>query len=216
MSECWAIAASDCCPLDGLFCEFELLDGGRKPHMKRETCLILGGCGFIGSHVAEALLKEGYGIRILDKEKVSTENIEHVLDQVELLRGDYANKAVIAEALQGIDYVIHLIGTTLPQTSCEDPVYDIDTNLVPTVNLLATAAKITRVKKIVFSSSGGTIYGVPNKVPIPEDHPTFPICPYGISKLAIEKYLGYFFASRRLDYVCLRISNPYGTEVVAV
>ena len=155
-------------------------------------------------------MKEGYGVRILDKDNVSTNNIAHVRNRVELLRGDYANRSVIGEALDGVDYVIHLIGTTIPQTSCEDPVYDIETNLVPTVALLETAAKMDRVKKIIFSSSGGTVYGVPKKIPIPENHPTFPICPYGISKLAIEKYLNYFFAGHGLDYVCLRISNPYG------
>ena len=173
-------------------------------------CLILGGCGFIGSYVSEVLLEHGYQVRILDKENVNTGRIAHMLGDVELLQGNYANRSVIEEALEGIDYVIHLIGTTLPKASCENPVYDIETDVVPTVNLLTTASKISRIRKVIFSSSGGTIYGLPNKVPIPEGHPTFPICPYGISKLVIEKYLHYFYVSKGLNYTSLRISNPYG------
>lgn len=175
-----------------------------------KTCLILGGCGFIGSYVTEALLNHGYRIKILDRKDVITKNIARVLGDVELLQGDYVNRSVIDRALEGVDYIIHLICTTLPQTSCDDPIYDIETNLVPTVNLLKTAAKKSRIRKIIFSSSGGTIYGVPEKVPISENNPTFPICPYGITKLAIEKYLNYFYLTQGLNYTCLRISNPYG------
>ncbi|MFH0813333.1 MAG: NAD-dependent epimerase/dehydratase family protein, partial [Pseudomonadota bacterium] len=106
-------------------------------------------------------------------------------------------------------YIFHFIGTTLPKTSTDNPVYDIQSNVVSTLNMLELAAK-AKIKKIIFASSGGTVYGVPQSIPISEDHPTNPTCSYGISKLTIEKYLELYRRTRGLEYVCFRISNPYG------
>jgi UDP-glucose 4-epimerase len=105
--------------------------------------------------------------------------------------------------------VYHFVSTTLPKTSNDDPIYDVRSNLVDTLQLLE-ACVAAKARRIVFASSGGTVYGVPEAVPISEAHPTNPISSYGIVKLAIEKYLGLFYHLYNLDYTALRISNPYG------
>lgn len=176
----------------------------------KEKCLILGGCGFMGSHVADILLSHDYSLRIFDKINVSTANIDHLIDDIELIEGDFTNKLDVTKAIKDVDYIIHMISSTLPQTSLDNPLYDIEANIVSTVHLLEQVSKIKRIKKIIFSSSGGTVYGIPETIPIDENHANFPICPYGISKLTIEKYLYYFHKIFNLNYISLRISNPYG------
>ncbi len=170
---------------------------------------MLGGCGFIGSHVTEGLLAEGYRVTIFDKGNVDTKNIVSVLGDIELIEGDFSNVDDLRKATKNKDYVFHFIGTTLPQSSTENPVYDIGSNIIPTINLLELV-KGTAVKKLIFSSSGGTIYGVPRSIPIREDHPKRPISAYGISKLIIEKYLHLYHHLHGLDYISLRLSNVYG------
>ena len=105
--------------------------------------------------------------------------------------------------------VFHFVGTTLPKTSNDDPIYDVCSNLVDILQLLEACVE-AGVRKVVIASSGGTVYGPPRTAPIPKDHPTNPITSYGIAKLAVEKYLGLFDHLHRLDYAALRISNPYG------
>ena len=172
-------------------------------------CLILGGAGFIGSHVVDALVARGHGVRVLDLKNVSKENLKRSMDHIEITEGDFHNVKEVAPALEGMDVVVHLVCTTLPGPSNENPAYDVESNVVGTLNLLDKAVE-TGVKKIVFASSGGTVYGIPERVPIPETHPTEPICSYGISKLAIEKYLALYGRLHDLGYVVLRLGNPYG------
>ena len=172
-------------------------------------CLVLGGCGFIGSHLVDGLLDNGYEVIIFDKENVDTKNIKHNLNKIKLIKGDFANENDITGAIKDIDHIFHFIGTTLPQSSTQNPIYDIESNVISTIKML----EITRsanIKKIIFASSGGTIYGIPRQIPISEDHPTNPICAYGISKLIIEKYLHLYYKLYGLDYVSLRFSNAYG------
>jgi len=176
---------------------------------KQKRCLVLGGCGFIGSHIVDGLLESGYRVRIFDKANIDTQNINHVINDVELIEGDFTNETDVASAVKGMEYIFHFIGTTLPKTSTDNPVYDVESNVVSTLKLLDISLK-EKIKKIIFASSGGTIYGIPQSIPIPEDHPTNPTCSYGISKLMIEKYLELYHTTRGLDYVCFRISNPYG------
>jgi len=177
-----------------------------KPAMK---CLVLGGGGFLGSHACDALLTQGCHVRVFEKQYVGKENVRHVINDIEWTEGDFTNEAHVREAVQGTDYVIHAIGTTLPKDSNENPAYDISSNVIATLHLLE-AAKEAGVKKIIFFSSGGTVYGVPQKIPIAEDHPTDPISSYGIQKLTIEKYLKLYYHLHGLDYAIMRISNPYG------
>lgn len=172
-------------------------------------CLVLGGGGFLGSHVSEAILGAGHGVRVFEKELVGKDNVAHLLPKVEWTEGDFTNEAHVKEAVRGVDWVIHSLCTTLPKSSNDNPVYDISSNLVSTIHLLE-ASRDAGVKKIIFFSSGGTVYGIPRYTPIPEVHPNDPVCSYGIQKLAIEKYLSLFRRLYGLDYGILRISNPFG------
>ena len=123
--------------------------------------------------------------------------------------GDFTSDSDVASAVIGCDVCFHLISTTLPKSSNLDPVFDIETNLMGTVRLLNQVVK-SGVGKVIFLSSGGTVYGPPQEIPIVETHPTNPICSYGITKLAIEKYLELFYQLHGVDYTVLRLSNPFG------
>jgi UDP-glucose 4-epimerase len=182
---------------------------GQTKRQKKMKCLILGGAGFLGSHLCEGLLAAGCSVRIFDRSNIDTGNIAHVLDRIELYEGDFSDRSHYARITQGIDIAFHLISTTIPKTSNENPPYDVESNIVPTLHFL-DAARDSGVKKIIFFSSGGTVYGIPENIPIPETHPTNPICSYGIHKLTIEKYLMLYHRICGLDYGILRISNPFG------
>lgn len=175
-----------------------------------KRCLVLGGRGFIGSHLVDALLHAGYPVRCFDRPHVAPLGHAHLTNpNFELYEGDFASEADVAEALDGCEICYHLVSTTLPKSSNADPVFDVETNVLGTIRLLTHAVK-AGVKKVIFVSSGGTVYGVPAQIPISETHPTDPICSYGITKLAIEKYLGLFKELHNLDYTVLRIANPFG------
>jgi UDP-glucose 4-epimerase len=179
------------------------IDGG-------QVCLVLGGLGFLGSHLADALLRQGNTVKLFDRPQIkSVKGIAESGGRVSLIEGDLLSAKDIDFALQGVDVCYHLISTTLPGTSNLDPAYDVETNVVGTIRLLDAAVR-HGVKKIVFSSSGGTIYGIPKATLISEDHPTDPICAYGVSKLAIEKYLDLYHRLHGLNYSVLRLANPYG------
>lgn len=173
------------------------------------TCLILGGNGFIGSQIAKILVENGYSVKILSDLRSGTSNIEAILDRIEIIKGNFLDKGIRKKAIKDVEFVFHNISTTNPQNSILNPVYDVESNVIGTIDLLQDLIN-TDVRKIIFTSSGGTVYGEPSKVPVGEDEPTNPICPYGISKLAIEKYIQYFNYVYGLDYTIFRYSNPYG------
>ena len=171
--------------------------------------LVLGGAGFIGSHLVDALVQRGHQVRVFDRPNVDICNLTQSLPFIELIAGDMSNEADLNNALKGINILVHLVSTTLPKTSNDNPVYDAETNIIGSLKLLALARN-QGIRKVIFASSGGTVYGEPIIQPIPETHPTNPICSYGISKLAVEKYLHLFHYLYGMDYVVLRIANPYG------
>ncbi|MDY0390579.1 MAG: NAD-dependent epimerase/dehydratase family protein [Desulfobulbus oligotrophicus] len=174
------------------------------------TCLVIGGRGFIGLHLIDALLQQDYHVRCFDRpHAVPLENKLRNNPNFEMFEGDFTNEKDIVDAFKGCDFCFHLVSTTLPQSSNADPVYDVESNVVATIKLFNHAVR-TGLKKIIFPSSGGTVYGVPLNIPIHEDHPTNPLCSYGISKLTIEKYLELYRHLHGLEYSVLRISNPYG------
>ncbi|MEI6214124.1 MAG: NAD-dependent epimerase/dehydratase family protein [Desulfuromonadales bacterium] len=168
--------------------------------------LVLGGNGFIGSHIVDKLLVEGHDVRVFD---LGEENYRKPLDKVDYLYGDFGNRGLLTNALKGVQTVFHLISTTLPETSNEDPIFDVHSNVAETIFLLEQCVA-QQINKIVFISSGGTVYGIPGHTPVSEDNPTNPLCSYGITKLMIEKYLHLFKHLYSLDYVVIRPSNPYG------
>lgn len=168
--------------------------------------LLVGGNGFLGTHLAGRLLENDHSIRIYDR---SPNKFRTLPRSVEYVEGELGNHGLIREALEDVEVVYHFVSTTLPKTSNDDPIYDVRSNLIDTLQLLESCVE-AGVRKVVFTSSGGTVYGVPREVPIEEEHPTHPISSYGIVKLAIEKYLHLFHHLHGLDYTALRVSNPYG------
>jgi UDP-glucose 4-epimerase len=172
-------------------------------------CLVLGGKGFIGSHLVDALLERGYPVRVFDRVNLTPLNSQVSTSAIEWFDGDFTSEADVSQALAGCGVCFHLVSTTLPKSSNADPVFDVETNLMSTVRLLNHAVRVG-VRKVIFISSGGTVYGTPRYLPIDESHPTDPICSYGITKLSIEKYLGLFHQLHGLDYTVLRLSNPFG------
>lgn len=167
--------------------------------------LVLGGSGFIGSHLVEALSEAGSEVRSFDR----VPSPWHTRANVESVVGDFLRADQVAEAVSGCDYVYHLVSTTLPKNSNDNPIADVEQNLVSTLAMLK-AACAAGVKKIVFLSSGGTVYGIPQTLPILETHPTLPMSSYGIVKLTIEHYLHLYQVLHGLNYQVLRLSNPFG------
>lgn len=168
--------------------------------------LVLGGNGFIGSHIVDQLLQAGHSVRVYDR---SPEKFRDPLPDVDYRLGDFGDTFFVAEALEGIDVVYHLISTTTPATSNLDPVTDINSNLIGTISLLNNMCE-AEVKKIIFLSSGGTVYGNPERIPIDENEQLKPICSYGVVKVAIEKYLHMYEQLYGLKHVIIRAANPYG------
>ncbi|MCB0727703.1 MAG: NAD-dependent epimerase/dehydratase family protein [Ignavibacteriae bacterium] len=175
----------------------------------KERCLVLGGGGFIGSHLTEELLISGYDVTVFDKLNFSRKNISGFPDRIKISEGDFNNEIDIENAMDGADYVFHLVSSTLPASSNENPAYDVETNLISSLNLFQKCVE-RKIKKVIFLSSGGTVYGIPESVPVSESNNTNPICSYGIVKKAIEDYLFMFQKIYGLDYFVFRLSNPYG------
>src|SRR2546426_204607 len=150
-------------------------------------CLVLGGAGFIGSHLAEALAQEGHRVKVFDRPHVDRLPLFPCARGFEVFTGDFLNPQALAPALQGTELVFHLVSTTLPKSSNDNPVYDVESNVLGSLRLLELCRE-QGVRKLVFVSSGGTVYGVPRTTPVAENHPTEPISSYGIHKLMVEKY----------------------------
>ena len=168
--------------------------------------LVLGGNGFIGSHLVKALASNGWNVRVFNRPQ---QQLEPPLHGVNYRYADFADSVIVAEALVDVDIVIHLISTTVPATANLDPVADIQGNLISTVNLLQQMREIG-VKRLVYMSSGGTVYGNAKTIPISEEQARAPLSSYGIVKVAIENYIAMFSALYGLQPLILRASNPYG------
>lgn len=172
-------------------------------------CLVLGGGGFLGSHLIDALLAEGHSVRVLARSGSSRVLPMRAEAGIEWIKGDFLNREQLEAAVAGCDAVYHLISTTLPHASNQHPADDLQSNVSGTLQLLDCIVR-HRGCRIIFVSSGGTIYGLPQTIPIPETHPTEPLCAYGIGKLAIEKYIHLYHHLYGLDYCILRLANPFG------
>jgi UDP-glucose 4-epimerase len=171
--------------------------------------LVLGGAGFIGSNLVHALVASGQRPRVLARPSRSNANLRQVFDRIDLIHGDFMDDAVLRVALQGVHTVFHLITTTFPNMVIESSNYDLLSNLLPTIRMLELARE-AGVKRIVYASSGGTVYGEPQAVPITESHPLAPKSAYGQSKLTIENYLSFYARTTALEVTILRVSNPFG------
>ena len=170
--------------------------------------LVTGGAGFIGSHIVDRLLNEGYEVVIIDDLSSGVE--KNINKNAKFYRLDIKNpnlESVFKN--ERPDYINHLAAQKDVRVSVSDPVYDAGINVLGTINILQNCVKYG-VKKIVFASTGGAIYGEQDFFPAPETHPARPISPYGITKLCAEHYMFYYKAIHGLDYASLRYSNVYG------
>jgi UDP-glucose 4-epimerase len=168
--------------------------------------LVIGGSGFIGSHLVDELIDKGWAVAVLDFQERRYGSIP---PSVKFIRGDINQAYLVREALTGVDIVFHLAWATIHETSNEDPTADISANLIPSIQLFEACQRMG-VRRVVFTSSGGTVYGQAQTLPIRENHPQNPLNGYGITKLAAEKYLQMFHHLHGLDYAILRPSVPYG------
>lgn len=180
-----------------------------KIKKEKPACLVLGGLGFIGSYLTEALVKKGYPVTVFDLPNVSLSNINHIISEVKLVQGNLTREEDIRPLLESHPILFHFIGFTLPDSSNANSIYDVQSNVVSTLKLLDMAVKC-KVQKFIFPSSGGTVYGPSPEIPRKEMDPTEPVSSYGITKLTIEKYLRLYRHLYNLDYLCFRFSNPYG------
>ncbi len=168
--------------------------------------LVIGGCGFIGSHIVDSLVAQGHAVRVFDRQ---AERFREPLKGVDYRLGSFVDRMAVIEAMSGVDAVMHLASTTFPTTADLDPKIDVQDNLVGTLAILDSMISL-RIPRLLFLSSGGTVYGPPETVPIPETHPLRPINSYGIVKVAIESYLDMYARTRGILPIVIRASNPYG------
>lgn len=176
--------------------------------MNPQRVLVTGGAGFIGSHVADGLLDAGHAVVVLDD--LSSGRRENVPAAAELVELDIRSpEAAELIAGGGFDVLVHHAAQMDVRRSVADPRFDADVNILGTLNLLHPATE-GGVRQVIFASTGGAIYGEQEIFPAAEDHPTRPLSPYGVSKLAGEHYLYYFHAEHGLNVACLRYANVYG------
>ena len=171
--------------------------------------VIFGGGGFIGSTIADRLLAEGHSLRIFERPRVQPYREFTDIEEVEWVAGDISSMHDVNDAIHGVDAVLHMVSTTLPKSSNDDPIFDVQSNVIGSLHIL-NAMVTHRVPTIVFISSGGTVYGNPLYLPLDENHPTNPVVSYGITKLAIEKYLQVYERLYGIKAITLRVANPYG------
>lgn len=169
--------------------------------------IIIGGSGFIGTNVAIALKRKEYDVLVLDRLDKANDILEEF--NIPYKQCDYVNGIGFDDVFQEGDCVIHLVSTSLPNSSNEDVYKDATENVLPAINLMNLCVK-AGVEKIIYSSSGGQVYGIPKNVPIVEGHILEPQSAYGIHKLAVEKYLQLYSKLYGIKTNILRVSNPYG------
>ncbi|MDQ0621995.1 UDP-glucose 4-epimerase [Paraburkholderia graminis] len=188
--------------------------------IRARRVLVLGGTGFLGTHLVDALVRGGNAVRVFERYVPAVDASSSERDvlrstgdwhSVEMVKGDFVSGDGLAAALDGVDLVYHLVSTMVPSTSNLDPIADVQSNLVGSVRLLQLMQE-AGVKRIVYVSSGGTVYGNPSVLPVPETHALNPLCSYGVVKVAVESYLHMHSELHGLVANVLRISNPYGTH----
>jgi UDP-glucose 4-epimerase len=168
--------------------------------------LVLGGCGFIGTHIVDWLATAGHEVRVLSRRP---ETLRPPVPGVDYRLADCRDGEAVSAALASCDCVIHAFSATMPGNADADPATDVSANLLPLIDLLDRMGR-AGVGRLIFLSSGGMVYGVPVSQPIKEQDPLQPIGSYGIVKVAMESYITLSARNRGLRAVILRPSNVYG------
>ena len=171
-----------------------------------KTCVI-GGGGFIGGYLVRALIKSGRDVVVLGRR---TERPHNLHDASQYIACDYGDRSALRHVISECEEVIDLAYATVPQTSFANPIFDLQANLAPTLSLLEEARDHGKLRRLVLTSSGGTVYGPVERLPIIEEDRTSPISPYGITKLTIEHYALMFHRLAALPVTIVRPSNAYG------
>jgi UDP-glucose 4-epimerase len=169
--------------------------------------LLTGGAGFIGSHVAEALLERGHEVAVLDD--LSSGKRENIPEGAVFYEMDIRSGCPRVFEEFRPEALLHQAAQMDVRRSVREPAFDADINILGTIRFLQNCVE-HEVGKVVFASTGGAIYGEQLEFPATEDHPQYPVSPYGVSKLAAERYLHYYRVQYGLHYVALRYSNVYG------
>ena len=172
----------------------------------KKTTILFGGAGFLGRALVDLLIQKDRVVLAVGRRPASEVCLP---PECQYLQGDYGDRDFLRRVVRPGCEVVDLAYSTVPQTSFQDPVFDLLSNLPASVGLLQEAAACG-AGKVLFVSSGGTVYGPAKRLPIEEDHPTEPISPYGITKLAIEKYARMFSKTSGLHVVIARPGNAYG------
>lgn len=170
------------------------------------TCVI-GGGGFIGKHVASQLVESGRDVLVVGRRDSRPIDLH---SSAKYLSFDYANRQILREVLKGCGEIVDMAYATTPQASFVNPILDISANVPATVGLLEESLDLSGLRRILVVSSGGTVYGETHDLPIRETAPTRPVSPYGITKLAIERYACMYHQVRGLPVVIVRPANAYG------
>jgi len=168
-------------------------------------CTVLGAGGFIGSHLCQALVAAGAQVRGFGRRPLFPDS----MPRINFTYGEFNDRTALARAIDGAEVVFHLLGGTTPEVSNNDPAADLQSSTLASIHLFELCRN-SGVRKLVFASSGGTVYGVPSVVPITEDAQTDPISAYGINKLAVEKFAQLYDHLGGAKAVSLRIANPFG------
>ena len=170
--------------------------------------LITGGAGFIGSHLVDRLIKGGHQVVVIDN--LSTGKKENLNKKAKFYKVDIQSPKISQIfKKEKPEVVFHLAAQIDVGKSVENPIEDAKINILGSLNILESCQK-SKVKKIIFASTGGAIYGEAKIISTPEDYPANPLSPYGIEKLTIEKYLDYYWKVFKIPYISLRLANVYG------
>lgn len=174
----------------------------------RRSALVTGGAGFIGSHLVDRLVDEGYRVIIVDD--LATGKLKHLNHQATFHHVSITQPTLLnVFEMEKPDLVFHLAAQSSVSRSVQDPILDNEVNVLGTLRLLE-ASRRTGVQKVIYSSTGGALYGDPEVVPCSEDAPIQPVSPYGMSKYVAEQYLEFYGRQHRLNYTTLRYGNVYG------
>jgi UDP-glucose 4-epimerase len=176
---------------------------------RNRRAVVAGGTGFIGSHVVQALLADGWLVTIISRGSVPINRERYTTDQLNCVTADLSNTDLLLAEASNAELYIHLVHSTVPGDSMLNLSREIEDTVVPTVRLLSELSS-TSIKRFVYVSSGGTVYGHTAAVPITEDHPTNPVSAYGVAKLALEKYVALCGQMQRFTTAIVRPSNVYG------
>ncbi len=170
--------------------------------------LVTGGAGFIGSHITDRLIEENHKVVVVDN--LSTGNRKNLNSKAKFYKLDICNKK-LADVFkkEKPEIIFHTAAQIDVRKSVENPENSAKNNVLGSLNILENC-RVNKIKKIIFTSTGGAIYGDANIIPTPENYSENPVSPYGIEKLTVDKYLNYYHKIFNLSYISLRLGNVYG------